>query len=342
MFRFANPNMLYLLLIVLLMICIYIVKCYFQRKKLRLFGNPDLLIHLMPDYSFVRPHVKFGLTILALIFLVFALAQPQFGTRKQTENRQGVEAIFVLDVSNSMRATDVSPSRLENAKMMLSKLIDEMTDDKIGLIIFAGDAYVQMPLSADNVSAKMFLKTINPGSVPVPGTAIGAAIDMAVRSFGNIEKQDIGRSIILITDGENHEDDAVEAARKASEYGINVNVVGVGSVAGSPIPVPHSTDFWRDENGQVVVSALNEQMCKQVAVAGNGIFVRATNSNSALRALTSEIDKMQKGEIDTFSYSDYDDKFYILAWIVLTLLIVELLILERQNRWLKKFKWFER
>ncbi|MCQ2343586.1 MAG: VWA domain-containing protein [Paludibacteraceae bacterium] len=342
MFRFAHPEMLYLLLVLLLMVVIYIFKCFGQQRRLRRFGNPDLLLGLMPDYSAIRPHVKFGITVLAMALLVIALAQPQFGTKKQTEHRQGIESIFVLDVSNSMRATDVEPSRLDNAKMMLSKLLDEMVDDKIGLIIFAGDAYVQMPISSDNVSAKMFLSTINPGSVPVPGTAIGTAIEMAVKSFGDIEDQNIGRTIILITDGENHEDDAVEAARIARESGITVNVVGVGSVAGSPIPVPRSSDFWRDQNGEVVVSALDEQMCKQVAAAGGGIFVRATNSNSALRALTSEVGKMQKGELDVSAYSAYDDKFYIFAWMALVLLIVEFLTLGRQNRWLNKFKWFER
>ncbi len=342
MFRFAHPDMLYLLFALLLMVVIYIVKCFTQQRKLRKFGNPDLLMQLTPDYSKIRPHVKFGITVIAMALLVIALAQPQFGTKKQSDHREGIESIFVLDVSNSMRATDVEPSRLDNAKMMLSKLLDEMSDDKIGLIIFAGEAYVQMPISADNVSAKMFLKTINPGSVPVPGTAIGSAIEMAVKSFGSMENQDIGRTIILITDGENHEDDAVEAAKMARESGITVNVVGVGSVKGAPIPVPHSSDFWRDESGAVVVSALDEQMCRQVAAAGGGIFVRATNSNSALRALTSEIDKMQKGELDVSAYSSYDDKFYIFAWIALVLLIAEFLILGRQNRWLNKFKWFER
>lgn len=342
MFRFAHPEMLYLLTALVLVVVIYIFKHIQQQKKLRRYGNVEILMQLMPDYSRYRTHVKFAITILAMAMVVIALAQPQFGTKKNSDKRMGIEAIFVLDVSNSMRATDVEPSRLANAKMMLSKLIDEMTDDKIGLVIFAGDAYVQMPISADNVSAKMFLGTINPGSVPVPGTAIGAAIEMGVKSFGNIEDSDVGRTIIVLTDGENHEDDAVEAAKRAKELGITVNVVGVGSVAGSPIPVPRSSDYWRDENGEVVVSALDEKMCKEVAAAGGGIFVRATNSNSALRALSSEIGKMQKGELDVSVYSDYDDKFYILAWMALVLIIAEQLILGRKNRWLGKYKWFER
>jgi len=339
MFRFAHPEMLWLLIVVGAMVVLYVVMYYMQLKKLRNFGNEDLVASLMPNVSKVRPHVKFGIVSFALVILVFALAQPQFGTKVESTKTNGVEAMFVLDVSNSMRATDVAPSRLENAKMMLSKLIDNMPDDKVGLIIFAGDAFMQMPITADNVSAKMFMSTITPGSVPVPGTAIGTAMDLAIRSFGD-PNADIGRTIILLTDGENHEDDAVAAAKEAQEQGITVNVVGFGSPSGAPIPVQGGMDHWRDAQGNVVVTKLNETMCKQVAAAGNGIYVRAGNSNSALRALNGEIGKMQKGELENSSYSNYDEKFYILAWMSLVLLVGEFFVLNRKNKTLNKIKWF--
>jgi len=339
MFRFAHPEMLWLLVAVAAMVVLYVVMYYMQRRRIREFGNEELIATLMPNVSKVRPHVKFGLVVLAIVILVFALAQPQFGSKVESTKTNGVEAMFVLDVSNSMRATDVSPSRLENAKMMLSKLIDNMPNDKVGLIIFAGDAFMQMPITADNVSAKMFMNTITPGSVPVPGTAIGTALDLAIRSFGD-PNGDIGRTIIVLTDGENHEDDAVAAAKEAQENGITVNVVGFGSPSGSPIPVGGGADFWRDAQGSVVVTKLNESMCKQVAAAGNGIYVRAGNSNSALRALSGEIEKMQKGELETSAYSNYDEKFYILAWMALVLLIGEFFVLNRKNKTLNKIKWF--
>lgn len=339
MFRFAHPEMLWLLLVVAAMVVMYVVMYYIQQRKLREFGNEQVIASLMPNVSKVRPHVKFGLTAFALVMLTFALAQPQFGIKVESTKTMGVEAMFVLDVSNSMRATDVRPSRLENAKMMLSKLIDNMPDDKVGLIIFAGDAFMQMPITADNVSAKMFMSTISPGSVPVPGTAIGAALDLAIRSFGD-PNADVGRTIVVLTDGENHEDDAVAAAKEARENGITVNVVGFGSPAGAPIPVAGSMDHWRDAQGNVVVTKLNEEMCKQVAAAGGGIYVRAGNSNSALRALNGEIEKMQKGEMDTSAYSNFDEKFYVLAWMALVLLVGEFFVLNRQNKTLNKIKWF--
>ncbi len=340
MFRFARPEVLYLLLLVAAMVGGYVLLFFRQLKNLKEFGDPDLMADLMPNASKSRPHVKFGLTMLALVLLIFALAQPQFGSKIESSKVSGVEVMFVLDVSNSMRATDVTPSRLENAKMMISKMVDNMPNDKIGLIIFAGDAYVQMPISSDNVSAKMFLQTISPGSVPVAGTAIGTAINMAVRSFGEVNT-DIGRAIVLLTDGENHEDDAVEAAKEAKESGINVNIVGFGSPGGSPIPAGRG-DFWRDREGNVVMSQLDENMCRQVASAGNGIYVRATNSNTAQRTVMKEIEKMQKGDMQVAAYSNYDEKFYVLAWLALVVLIAEFFVLGRKNKWLEKIKWFEK
>lgn len=339
MFRFENPAMFYLLIAIFLSVVLFIYGIILQRQRLKRFGNPELLRQLMPNVSKVRPQVKFYMIIIALILITIALARPQFGSKLENHQTKGIEAMIVLDVSNSMMATDIRPSRLENAKMLLSKLIDEMPNDKVGLIIFSGDAYIQLPITSDNVSAKMFLSSITPGSVPIPGTAIGTAIEFAVRSF-DTTKEGVGRTIILLTDGENHEDDAIAAAKLAVEKGITVNVIGFGSPQGAPIPLNGTMSFLKDNSGNVVVTKLNEQMCNSVAQAGEGTYVRADNSNTALKALSSQINKMQKGEISTQSYSEYDEKFYIFVWIALLILFIEFGLLNRQNKELNKIKWF--
>lgn len=341
MFRFANPEYLYLLLIIPLLLGLFIWANKKQRKNLQLFGNPKLLAPLMPNVSYVRPQIKFYLMLTALILIVFALARPQFGAKLSTVKKQGIEAMIVLDVSNSMLAQDVQPNRLESAKMILSKLIDNMSDDKIGLIVFAGDAFTQIPITADYISAKMFLSSISPNMVARQGTAIGTAIDMAIYAFGE-ENNKIARTIIVITDGENHEDDAVGAAKLAQEKGISINVIGMGKSEGAPIPIPGTMSFRKDKEGNVVVSKLNETMCRQIAEAGGGIYVRADNSNVAWKALEKEINRMSKSDLETKVYSEYDEKFFIFAWIAFFLLLIEFYLLNRVNKELNKFNFFEK
>lgn len=340
MFRFAHPYFLYLLIVVPLLVAMFVYVTYQQKIRLREFGNPDLLKRLMPNASIIRPQLKFYTLMVVLVLMIVALARPQFGSKLQTAKKQGVEAMIVLDVSNSMMAQDIQPNRLERSKLILSKLIDDMVDDKIGLIVFAGDAFVQLPITTDNVSAKMFLSSINPNLVPRQGTAIGTAIDLAIQSFGPNESE-AGRTIIVITDGENHEDDAVGAAKLAHEKGITVNVVGMGTPEGTPIPVGGTMSFRKDKDGNVVVTKLNETMCRQIAEAGSGIYVRADNSNTALKAVSGQIGKMQQGNLETKSYAEYDEKFYIFVWIALFLLVIEFYVFNRQNKALNKIKWFD-
>ena len=340
MFRFANPQFLYLLIVVPLLVSMFIYVTYQQKKRLRAFGNPDLLRRLMPNASVIRPQLKFYTLITILLLMIVALARPQFGSKLQTAKKEGVEAMIVLDVSNSMMAQDVQPNRLERSKLILSKLIDDMVDDKTGLIVFAGDAFVQLPITSDNVSAKMFLSSITPGLVPRQGTAIGSAIDLAIRSFGPKESE-AGRTIILITDGENHEDDAIGAAKLAKENGITVHVIGMGTPEGTPIPVNGTMSFRKDKAGNVVITKLNEGMCRQIAEAGSGIYVRADNTNTALKALSGQISEMQKGNLEIKSYAEYDEKFFIFVWIALFLLIIEFYLFNRQNKALNKIKWFD-
>ena len=338
MFRFAHPEFLYLLFVLPALIAFYVYAIILKKKAIKKYGNPELLEELMPEVSPKRQHLKFWLLFGAIAMVIIVIAGPQFGSKLETVKRQGVEIMVCLDVSNSMLAEDVTPNRLEKAKQMLSKLTDGFSNDKVGLIVFAGDAFTQLPITSDYVSAKMFLSSINPSMVSTQGTAIGAAINLAMRSFTPSETSD--KAIVLITDGENHEDDAVKAAAAAAEKGIHVNIVGRGDPKGTPIPVGGNNDFMKDREGNVVITKLNEEMCQEIAAAGHGTYVRADNTNSALRALQKEIEKMNKSELDSKVYSEYDERFQTFAWIALILLLVDFMTLSRKNRIFRKVKLF--
>lgn len=338
MFRFANPDFLFLLALLPVLIAFYIYAIIRKKKAIKSWGNPVLMSQLMPDESLKRQHLKYWLLFGAITIVIFIIAGPQFGSKLETVKRNGVEIMVCLDVSNSMLAEDVSPNRLDKAKQMLSKLTDGFTNDKVGLIVFAGDAFTQLPITSDYISAKMFLSSINPAMVSTQGTAIGAAINLATRSFTPSEASD--KAIILITDGENHEDDAVGAAKNAAEKGIHVNIVGMGLPKGAPIPLEGSNNYMKDKEGNVVITQLNETMCQEIAAAGKGLYVRADNTNSALKTLQKEIEKMNKSELDSKVYSEYDEQFQMLTWIALFILIVEFFVLSRKNQIFKKVKLF--
>ncbi len=338
MFRFAHIEFLWLLLLIPVLILAHALYTRYKRKQLLQFGDPSLMAELMPNASVVRPHVKFTLEILALTLLIFALARPQYGSKEQTIKREGIEVMIALDISNSMLAEDVAPNRLDRAKQILSKLVDQMVDDKLGLVVFAGDAFTQLPITCDYVSAKMFLQNISPDLIPAQGTAIGAAINTCIRSFGS-EESEASRAIILITDGENHEDDAKAAAQAAKERGMHVYVVGIGKPEGSPIPDGHGS-FKKDRSGQVVVSRLNEEMCKEIAGAGDGIYVRADNSNTASRALQKELNKLATTEIETKVYTDYNEQYQSFVLIALLLLVIDFFIFSRKNKTISKLNLF--
>ncbi|MCD7932062.1 MAG: VWA domain-containing protein [Tannerellaceae bacterium] len=338
MFRFAHPEYLYLLFILPLLLVFYIYALTWKKRALRKYGSPALLRTLMPEASLKRQYLKFWLLLGAICVMIFVIAGPQFDSKLETVKRQGVEIMICLDVSNSMLAEDVAPNRLEKSKQTLSRLTDGFVNDKVGLIVFAGDAFTQIPITSDYISARMFLPSIHPSMVSSQGTAIGAAINLALRSFTPNETTE--KTIILITDGENHEDDAIGAATKAAEKGIKVNIVGMGQTQGAPIPVGMGNNFLKDRDGQVVITRLNEQMCQEIAAAGKGIYVRVDNTNSALKALQNEIEKMNKSEVDSHVYSEYDEQFQTLAWIVLFLLIAEFFTLDRKNRIFRKVKLF--
>lgn len=340
MFRFGNSEFLWGLLIIPALTFFFILSRIGRKKALKRFGKLDTIQQLMPFVSKGRPVMKFIIIMLALAFIIVGTARPQFGSKLKTVKREGVELMIALDVSNSMMAEDIQPNRLERAKRAISRLIDRLKDDKIGLIVFAGDAYTQLPITSDYNSAKLFLNSVNTQIVPKQGTAMGAAIDLAARSF--TPNGQANKAIIVITDGENHEDDPVAAAEAANEKGIVVDAIGMGLPQGSPIPVLRNgqKDYLKDRDGNVVVTKLDEQMLEKVAVAGKGIYVRANNAQIGLNTLFDEINKMQKEEMESRVYSEYDDQFQYFFAIGLFLILLEYVILERKNRFLKNFRLF--
>ncbi len=338
MFRFADPIYLYLLAVIPVLAIIRFLTYRNQKKRLRKFGDPKLLRELMPDVSRFRPAVKFWILQGALALLIVMLARPQFGTKINNEQRVGIETIIAMDISNSMMAEDITPSRLDRSKMMVENLVDHFTNDKIGLIVFAGDAFVQLPITSDYVSAKMFLSSIDPSMMATQGTDIARAIDMATHSF--TQEEGIGKAIIVITDGEDHEGGALEAAKAAKDAGMRVYVLGVGSTKGSPIPIPGTGDYMKDNTGNTVMSALNEEMCRQVAQAGGGAYIHVENNSAAQDQLDNELDKLAKKEITSTVYSEFDEQFQAVAILALLLLILEICIFDRRNPLIRRLSLF--
>ncbi len=340
MFRFENPIYLYALIAVPLLALIYYYYNYCRRKRLRRYGDPQLLRELMIDVSPWRPQLKAWLLLLSLAALIIAAARPQFGTKIDTTERNGIEAIIAMDVSNSMLANDVRPSRLDKAKMLVSSMVDEMKDDKIGLVVYAGQAFVQLPITNDYVSAKMFLDGIDPSMIATQGTDIATAIDLASRSF--TQNPDVSRAIFLITDGEDNEGGAVEAAKQAAKKGIRVYVLGIGSPDGAHIPIPGTTQYFIDDQGNPIVSRLSEEMCRQIAHAGNGAYIYVDNSSSAQRELSKYVDKLAKAKLESQVYSEFDEQYQGFLILALVLLLLDLCFLERKNHLLRNFHLFKK
>jgi Ca-activated chloride channel family protein len=283
--------------------------------------------------------VKFGILLLALALLIVMLARPQFGTKISREKRTGIETIIAMDISNSMLAEDVTPSRLDRSKMMVENLVDNFTNDKIGLVVFAGDAFIQLPITSDYVSAKMFLSSIDPSMIATQGTDIATAISMASHSF--TQQEGIGKAIIVITDGEDHEGGAIDAAKEAKDRGHHVYVLGVGSPKGAPIPTGNG-DYMKDNTGQTVMTGLNEEMCRQIAEAGGGAYIHVENNSSAQEKLDEELGKLAKKETETTIYSEYDEQFQAVGILALLLLILEACLLDVKNPLLKNVSLFKR
>ena len=335
MLRYENIEYLNLLygLIPLFLLMVYYSK--WKSKAFKSFGEGLVKKGLIPFYSKSRENLKFLLIFLCITSMIIGISNPQIGTKMEEVKREGVDLMIALDLSNSMLAEDIKPNRLERARQAISRLIDKLEGDRIGLIVFAGDAYVQLPITTDYSAAKLFLSTVNTNIVPSQGTAIGKAIDLSIRSFDMENGQN--KAIIIITDGENHEDDALEQAKLANEKGVFVHTLGMGLSKGGPIPIynkyKNNTGYRKDKEGNTIISKLNEQMLQEIASAGNGTYVRANNTQAGLSTLFSEINKMEKKEIGSMVFTDYKDRFQLFLSIALLLLFFDLILLRRKNKW---------
>jgi len=341
LFRFANPDYLYLLLLLPVLLLIYLVNDIRKKRSLKRLGDINLVTSLVPEMSKLRSWVKFMLQLIAFSAAIIMLSRPQFGSKIEDVKKQGIEVVIALDVSNSMLAEDIQPDRLTRAKQAISRLVDNLDNDKIGLIVFAGDAYTQIPVTTDYVSAKMFLTTIGPNMVPKQGTAIGAAIDLGIRSFSPGE--DKSKAMIIITDGENHEDDPEAIAEEASNAGIVIHTIGIGSTEGVPVPVIINgrKDFLKDVDGNTVITKLDEDILKKIAISTGGNYVRASNSNIGLDQIFGEIRKMKVQELESTLYTEYNDQFQVFTAIALLLLLVDFIIMDRKNRRLANIRLFK-
>jgi len=342
MFRFGNIEYLYALAVIPVLVILFVVAMYRRKRSLRRFGDLAVISQLMPYVSRLRPVVKFILLMLALTSVIFAMADPQFGSKLERVQRKGVELIIALDVSNSMLAEDIEPSRLERAKRAISQMVDRLDNDKIGLIVFAGDAYVQVPLTTDYSAMKMYLSSITTDIVPRQGTAIGSAIEMATKSFD--AESGLEKALIVITDGENHQGNVEEAGEQAGEKGITIHAVGMGSRQGAPIPQRSKngqTVYQKDQQGNTVISKLDEGTLQKLASTAGGIYIRANNARSGLDELFDQISQMTRKEIESKVYTDYEHRFQYLIGLALFFLFLDVMLLERKNRRLMKFNLFK-
>ena len=340
MFRLAHPQFLYLLLIIPLLVLIFVYERRRKKKALATFGDLSLVMRLLPDYSGSRQVLKFIIWSLAWILIVVGMADPQTGSKLEKIKRKGVDMVFALDVSNSMMAQDITPNRLERAKQAIIHLLGKLENDRVGLVIFAGKSYIQMPLTTDYSATRLFLSNINPGMIPVQGTAIGDAIETSASGFGNTKQS---KAIIIITDGENHEDNAIEAARSVAGKGIRVFTIGIGLPEGAPIPVYSGNTqigYKKDASGITVITRLNEPMLQDIAKAGNGLFVRANNSQSGVQEVFDQINKLEKAEYNEAFFSDYEDRFQFFLYAAVLLILGEGLIADRKGRLAGKIKLF--
>lgn len=341
MFNFAYPHLLYLLLLIPVVYFLFYLARAARRRKIKDFGQPEVLAPLMPEVSPYKPYIKIALQLLALLCLVIAIARPRSGEKEDIEDSKGIEVMIAFDVSRSMLASSnddpAGISRLDRAKHILDRLVDKLDNDKVGLIVFAGEAYTQLPLTTDLVSAKLYLNSLSPNMIQTQGTAIGDAIGLAMSSFTADETT--SKAIILITDAEDHEGNTQDMAQEAAKRGVQINVIGVGSPKGNPIPLDKRGTYMKDYQGNVVTTALNESLAAEIAKTGNGVYVNGASS-SALGAVKDSLDHLEKGDIQHIVYKASAEQFPIFAWLALMFILADIFMLDRAIRWLKKYNFF--
>lgn len=340
--RLANPQWMGVFVAGPLMTMVFLGVFWWKKRALERFSSPKMLQYLVPSISTGKPVFKFILFRTAVFFLTIALVNPQIGSKMTEAKQEGIDLMVAIDVSSSMLAEDIKPNRLERARRGISQLMERLAGDRLGIIVFAGDAYVQLPTTTDFSAARMFLNTINTDIVPVQGTSIGAAIDLAIESFDY--ENGAQKAIVVISDGEDHEAAALDAAGRAAEKGVIIHTIGMGTVQGGPIPLfngRQQVGYKKDKNGNTVVTRLNERMLQDIATAANGQFVRASTSEMGINVLLEEIDKMNKTEFGTTTYAEYEDRFQAFLAIALVLLLIETMLTNKRSKWREKIKLFE-
>ncbi|MGN0033691.1 MAG: VWA domain-containing protein [Candidatus Limimorpha sp.] len=341
--RFENPQYLYYLLIIPVMVAIFILLRLHNKKQFQRFANIQLRGLLVPNYSSGRTNFKFIIFTMAIALLIIGAANLQSGSKMEKVKREGIDLFICVDISNSMHAEDIAPNRLERSKQAINKLISKLGGDRIGIIVFAGNAYVQLPITTDYSAAKMFLSTVDTDLIPTQGTEFGRAIDLAVKSFG---QNDHSKAIIIISDGEDHENgDAVKAAQEAAKAGIKIYTIGMGLEEGAPIPIYNQygkkLGYKKDKEGNIIITKLDDNLLRQIAEIGDGIYVRASNSNVGLDRIYEEIAAADKAEIESKVFTDYNDQFQWFVGAAIILLIIEILLSSGKKEWESKFKFFE-
>lgn len=337
MFQFESPQYLYLLLLVPACIVGYLLMLLHSRQRLRRLGAKQMVEALMPRRSRLREHIKFGIIQLALALVIVMVARPQFGLKQEEMATGGIEVVVMVDVSNSMMARDIQPSRLDRTKLLLTTMVEKMKNDKVALGVFAGEAYPQMPITADYASAKMFIDALSTDMVTLQGTNLAAAIELGCQSF--TDNKEVGKAIVIITDGEDHEGGAEEAAEAAAKDGINVFVIGVGTKAGGQIPTAQG--MLLDANGQPVTTALSEDMCRKVAAAGKGIYLHLDQTGNAQDELQAQLARLKHVKSKT-AVTARDEQFQAVGLLVIALLILDVCILETRTNYLRRFKIFKK
>lgn len=337
MFRFVNPEMFYLLLLIPVMIAAGVIYARGRKLRLQRFGSLETILKLMPDSSPRRIRGKFILFLAAVTMIIVALARPQLGSKLREVTHEGVEMMLAVDVSNSMLAQDIEPSRLERTKYAINRLMENLGQDRVGLIAFAGDAFIQLPVTSDSHAARNFVNRLSTDMVSRQGTNIGAAISLAANSFSS--ESDGARVIILITDGEDHDDKAMEAVKEAEKKGIKIYVIGIGTPEGSPISI--DGEVMKDNNGQIVVTKLNEPLLQKIAIQSGGAYIRATNTSLGLNEIVAKLKETEGKKIRTMMFEEYNEQYQYLLWAALVLLLASLLVLPRKNRFLAQFSIFK-
>ena len=341
--RFENPQYLYWLLVIPVLVALYVLIRVWNKKKFERFADLKMRGYLIPQFSSARANAKFIIFMLIIALLIIGAANLQSGSKMEKVKREGIDLFLCVDISNSMHAEDIAPNRLERSKQAINKLISKLGGDRIGIIVFAGNAYVQLPITTDYAAAKMFLSTVDTDLIPTQGTEVGRAIELAIKSFGENEHN---KAIVIISDGEDHENgDAVKAAQEAAKRSIKIYTIGMGLEEGAPIPLYNKygkkTGYKKDNDGKVIITKLDDNILRQIAEIGNGIYVRASNSNVGLDKIYDDINKATKAEIESKVFTDYDDQFQWFVGAAILLLIFEILLSSGKRGWESKFKFFE-